>query len=313
MNLKTGNPLFSSVLASVLICSLVYPYVSVDDAQADSATSTTSVTVSNATPVISAVTINASAAITLTENTTKNVVVKATVTDNNGCEEITTGSGTISAVLYRSGATNGAACTASNNDCYPVTLTVDTGTCSGASDTSFDVTGSADLKHYADPTDAGSAHAAETWKTTVSAFDGNATGTGDATVELNTLSALDISGNIAYGSLGVGTNSGSTPQTVVVTNTGNVAMDPQVSSSAAMNCTVGTIPVANQKYSATTFTYTSGGTALSATPTTLNLTLPKQTTASAVTSTSYWGIGIPASGVSGTCGGSNTFAAGTAV
>jgi hypothetical protein len=306
MVLKTKRAFFPSAFIIVLLSALIFPGGEYD-AQADN--TSTSVSIGNSTPAVSAVTVNGNAAITLTENTTQSVIITATVTDNNGCTQITSG-GSVTAVLYRSSVSGGGACAASDNNCYTAITLTDTGTtCSGSADASFDVSGTASVKFFADPTDTGT-YSADTWKVLVSANDGTATGTANegTAVELNTLLALDVTGTISYGSMGVGTNSASSPQTVAVTNTGNANMDPQVSSAAAMTCTVGTIPIANQEYSSSTFTYNSG-TDLSSTPATLNLALSKPTSTTPVTASSYWGIAVPNVGVSGSCTGTNVFTA----
>jgi len=120
-----------------------------------------------------------------------------------------------------------------------------------------------------------------------------------------TLSALDVTAAIAYGSLALGADTGAGNQTVTITNTGNEAIDSQLSGTD-MTCTSGSIPVANQKLDTSNVTYASLGTNLSGTPTTLEVDLPQRTGA-AVTDLVYFGLAIPATGVSGSCAGTNTF------
>ena len=258
----------------------------------------------NSLPVASSTSIDSGAAsVTLTENTTTNVVCTATVTDDDGFADITS----VEAKLYRTGVGAGAADDTNNHytlsgdaNCIP----------SDGSGTTENYSCTFAVQFYAEPTDAGSIHAADDWTCQITPSDSEGAGTANSdTIEMDTTLALNVTATIAYGTLGLGNNSGASPQTAVVTNTGNAIMDPQVSSAADMGCTgAGTIPVANQEYSATTFTYGSG-TDLSSTPTTLNLTLPKPTSTTPVTDDSFWGIGIPGTGVGGNCTGSNTFTA----
>ena len=248
----------------------------------------------NTLPIASSASIDGGAAsITLTENITTNVVCTAIVTDGDGFANITS----VEARLYET--SQGAAGTADENHRY---ILAGDGNCvpSGGSGDTENYTCTFAVQFFANP--AG-------WTCQVTPSDSGGSGTADSdTITMNTTLALNVTAAIAYGDMGLGTNSGASPQTVVVTNTGNAIMDPQVSSAAAMSCVTGTIPVANQEYLATTFTYGSG-TDLSGTATTLDLTLPKPTSTTFVTDNSYWGIGIPGTGVGGDCTGSVTFTA----
>jgi hypothetical protein len=271
---------------------------------ADSAS--TSVTVGNATPSISATTFNSSSAITLTENTTKTVYATTTITDGNGCSSIYA----VNADFFRSAVTASGCDTvgeADDNHCYSrVSCTVEGGTCSGGADTTANYVCSVSLQYYADPTDSG-AYSAQNWLVNIEAGDGTATST-DATtgVELNTLAALDVTASISYGTLAANTDTGATNSTTTVTNTGNTNMDPQISGTD-MASGGDEITVDKQEYSATVFTY-GAGTDLSTTPSTLDITLP-QRTAGAITDDVSWGIGIPAGTPPGSYSGTNTFTA----
>ncbi|MDF1497939.1 MAG: hypothetical protein P1P85_01095 [Patescibacteria group bacterium] len=266
----------------------------IEKAQADS--SSTSVTITNALPVASATSIDSAAAnVTLTENTTKTVSCVATVTDNNGYADITS----VEARLYL---TTAGAAGAGDSDVRYI-LTGDTNCVpSGGSGLTETYTCNFSVQYYADP---------GAWTCQVTPTDTVGAGTADTdTITVDTLLALDVTASIGYGSMGLGTDTNTSPITATVTNTGNAIMDPQVSSAAAMSCTTGTIPIANQEYSATASFDYSTGTDLSATPTTLNLTLPTpEDTNTPVSAGSYWGILIPANGVEGACTGSNTFTA----
>jgi len=247
----------------------------------------------NTLPVASSTSIDSDAAsITLTENTTTNVVCEAAVEDADGYADITS----VEARLYETA--QGAAGTADDNHRYILTGAPAV-YCSG-SGTSGTCSFTFAAQFFANP--AG-------WTCQVTPTDTVGAGTADTdTITMNTTLALNISGDIDYGILGLGNNSESSPKTITVTNTGNAAMDPQVSSGAAMGCDMGTIPIANQEYSAATFTYGTG-TDLSVTATTLDLNLPKPTSITVVEDDSFWGIAIPGTGVGGNCTGSNTFTA----
>lgn len=265
-----------------------------ENAQADS--SDTSVTVANASPTTGSVSIDSDASnVTLTENVITNVVCETIVSDNNGYADITS----VEARLYET--TQGAPGTADEN--YRYILTGDTECVpSGGASNSETYTCTFAVQFFANP--------ADNWTCLITPSDSEGAGsTGSDTIIVDALNALNVVAGIAYGNMGLGTDSGAAPIATLVTNTGNTLMDPQVSSGAVMTCATGTIAIASQKYAASTFTYNSGGVALSSTPTTLDLALPKPTSAAAVNDDSYWGILIPGSGVDGACTGANTFTA----
>jgi len=300
-----------SVLAILISAGSVYFIQNRDYLLAD--TSSTSATVSNALPVASSASIDSgNASVTLTENTTTNIVCTATVTDNNGCEDIENGT----AVFYRTNATGGASCSDDDNDCYSSeTCTEDGGSCTvGGSDLTSTYTCTIAVQYFADATDAGSANEATDWTCEITPIDGTGSGTADTdTIEMSTLTALDVTGTIAYGSLALGADTSTSNQTVTLTNTGNEDMDPQVSGTN-MSCSLGSteIDVAQQKFGLTDVTYGSLTWALSGTPTARDFTLP-QRTSTAVTDDSYWGLAVPSTGVGGTCSGTNTFTAASGV
>jgi hypothetical protein len=238
--------------------------------------------------------------ITLLESTTKNVVCASTITYGSGFGAITS----VEAKFFRTGIGAGAGdddnnhyTLAGDTECFP----------SNGAGLTEDYTCIFAVWFFAEPTDAGSPDSGDNW--TCQVTPSSAGGPGNFavdTIEMDTLSALSIE-DLDYGGVGAGMNTGSSPVSVVVTNTGNNIMDPQVSSATAMTCTTGSIPVANQKYSSSTFTYSSGGTVLSGAATTLDLALPKPTSTTPITANSYWGIAIPSSGAVGSCTGINIF------
>ena len=294
--------LVATVIAGVILFSA---YVHADDVS-------TQVIVGNATPSLSSTTFNSGAAITLTENTTTTVYATTTVTDSNGCSEITS----VVADFYRTTITESGCDTAGeadNNNCYSeVTCTAVAGTCTGGSDTSGDYVCSVALQYYADPTDSGS-HSATDWSATFEASDGTASSTTDtANAELNALLSLDVTSSIDFGTLSANSDSGATNETTTVTNTGNVAMDPELSGT---NLTSGgdTILVGNQEYSATAFTY-GAGTDLTGSAVGLDLSLAQPTSGTApVQDDIEWGIGVDNGQPTGTYTGTNTIGAATAI
>lgn len=247
----------------------------------------------NATPVASATTLNSGGAITLTENTTTSISVTGIVTDDDSYQDLTS----VKVAVYKVGTICAVAGDADNDDCYFWTDSapdVDV-SCTGASDTTYAVSHDFDIQYYAD---------GGTWEATVTPADGGA-GTPDtsAGVTLNDLQSLDVSSTISYGSVAAGSNS-TGDHTATVTNTGNVAIDTKISGTV-MSCTIGEIPIANQEYALTTFSY-GVGTDLSVTATDWNLELaaPADDTAP-ITDTTYWQVGVP-NGTAGTCSGTNT-------
>lgn len=276
-------------------------------------------TINNVAPTVSAVTINGGSAIDLVESSTKSVTLTATVSDNNSC------SGEISTVygyVYRSGITYAGCDTAgeaNNNNCYPeISCSLVGGTCSGTTDASADYTCTVNLQYYADPTDVNTLYPTENWLNTVKAIDNNSASgntTVGAGVEVNSLTAFDITSSLAFGNLGAGQSNDPLDKTVTTTATGNVGLDQEHSGSANMctdypACSGGTpIGVAYQKYSLASSTAYASATALSTTPAEVELNVPKPISATPVTKNTWWGILIPTGTQPGTYSGVNTITA----
>lgn len=265
----------------------------------------------NVASIVSSVVVNLGQNIILTESANTNVVMTATVSDANSCTDFNIND--IKANLYRSGVTYASCDTAgesNSNNCYAdVTCSVSANTCSGVADDSITVTCTASVKHYADPTTTGSQYPTENWIATIDVVDsGLNNASGNSTpVETNTLIALNATSAINYGSLAAGANTGSTNQSVTVTATGNVGLDTELSGSD-MTFSTYTIPVGNQEYSTSTFTY-GAGTDLSSSPTEVELNVQKTTTDTPASKVLYWGIGLPAIVGAGTYEGVNTITA----
>lgn len=292
-----------------------YPYVfdshNFDASGAPHATLQTN-TVSNVAPAVSGVTLNSGSDITLTENTTTNVVAAATVTDNNGCGDILK----TTASIYRSG-TGWSGCqgTDNANNCYALeSCTLTGGSCTGGSDLDSTFTCTVAIQYHADPTDIGTKYPTENWLTTASSSDETFAGTTQITtgVEMNSLTALDVTTTIAYGSLAPSQQS-SSDQTTTVTATGNVGLDAEYSGT---NMTSGgnTILVSQQKYDLTTSASADAWSdmdyALSVSATERELNCAKTiSSGSPATAGTYWRIQIPSEQVVGSYSGTNTIGA----
>src|SRR3989344_2902812 len=302
MNMEHSNK------AQAIIVALAGLFAFVTIVIADDTTS--SVTVSNATPSISTVNFNGGSAITLTEATYTYASATITVSDTNGCS-------TINAVEARAFVAStspvavGNACAANDNNCYITAsssiaaptlggcyATTTGNTCTGGLDTSVQY-------------DCGF----KFWYISATTSDGSATSTATNStqvVEINSLSALDVTATLPYGTLAVGTNTGSTNSTSTVTTTGNIAIDTQLSGTDMTGA--GTIDVSRQIYHNAAFTYPSGTARLTTTTTPtlelLNNNNPSSTTTNSIaTSSASWGIQIDTGQANGAYTGTNTFAA----
>ncbi|GEM_PF-1237545 len=259
---------------------------------------------SNAAPTASAITLNGGSSITLIENTSTTIDLTGTATDVDGNADIAYAT----SVIYRSGV--GASCTADQNSCYRIAST----SCakSNCSGNSCDFTCSAKIQYFADPTDVGS-FSAQNWQghMTVGDVIGDTGASSTASgVELNTLYALNVTGAISYGSLNPNTDTGAATQTTTVTNTGNAAIDVNLSGTSMANGGF-TITADNQKYATSTFTYSSCTVCatLSGALTRLEIDLAKPTSETPVTDDVFWGLFVPSGKIPGSYTGSNTFEA----
>jgi hypothetical protein len=276
----------------LLILALALAVFSVK-AYADTATG--SVGITNVAPTVGTVTLynqaGADAAITLTAGSTVTVTANATVTDLNGGANIASAAAT----LYHSTSTSAGV------DDENIHLT--NGTCSlgSAVGNTKVATCSFTMNYMA---------LSGTWTANITATDGSSaagSATDDNTV--NSLAALDVTDTtISFSTLALGANSTSAT-TMTVQNLGNVQID-SIFSGTNYTCTIGEIPATNTKYglvSANYDTLTTGLTEAAVTQTGFDLTYRTGGTNS--TKSEYWGILIPASGVSGTCTDTLTVAA----
>ncbi|MBI2410382.1 MAG: hypothetical protein HYV32_00600 [Candidatus Kerfeldbacteria bacterium] len=266
-------------------------------------TSSSSASVTNVVPVMSAVSINSAAAsITLTENTTTSVTVTGTATDNNGCEDITS----VAYVFYRTNHASGAGCSADDNDCYTGTCTIDGGSCTaGGADLTSTYTCTINTQYFADATDDSSSRSTTSWTAQLTPSDGSSGTASTDTIEMSSLAAINVTATTVYGTLALaGTSSN---QTVTIDNTGNTRLDTQISGTN-MSCTIGTISAAQQKFGTTDVVYASLTNALQTSATEYDLDIA-QRTGVATNASTYWGLQLPSTGVDGSCTGTNTFTA----
>ncbi len=276
---------------------------------------TNTYTVANAAPFISSVLINNGSPITLNikGNTTTVFASSTTITDNNGCGDIASATGTI----YWSNASGGANCAADDNDCYQIAsgaCTIDASTCTGPSDIDVSIQCSSNLEYHAIPTVVGDSNpnGGTSWIASIRAFDEALSyATSSAGVNLNVTTAIEVNeGEIQYGSLIAGTDTGSDNATTTIVNAGNSPLDTLLVGDDMLRDGTGPeyIPASNQEFNLANFTYGIGGTAIASSSDTLaDITAPRPTGAD-VLDNIYWGIGVPVI-LSGDYTGLNTFTA----
>lgn len=227
--------------------------------------------------------------------------------------------------------TNGVATTTWNLSC-----TVAGGSCTGATDDTVEYDCTFPLWFVADPTDPGpntpGPFDADYWRAAVTARDDDLAlspfvGGTNSTVDVISFTALDLlTASIPYGALEPGQNTNNTNATTTVRSVGNTGLDQLlIGESMCPTFAVGnecdpsitdTVPEDQQKFSTTTFNYTSGFslTLSSTTNQELELNVEKATSTSIASSgVTYWGIAVPASiTLAGSYTGLNTFIARTA-
>ncbi|HUO50782.1 MAG TPA: hypothetical protein VMU25_04440 [Candidatus Paceibacterota bacterium] len=306
--------------------------------------------VNNVAPTISAATISlvdrsGSGDLRLVNpaTTTLGYKVQFTVTDNNSCQNSSGGQEIVTATssVYRSGVTQNSCKVSTDyntNSCYPsanpqvsMSCTQDAGSCSGPSSTNSTWTCTFPLWFNADPTDAGSLHAAENWLASAQAVDDNGamspfveSSTGN---ELDSFLAFTVSKNsIGYGGLQPGQKNDPLATTTDLIEQGNIGLDESLYGDTMCTTWSGpdscdaisdpsrtkTITVDNQKFAASSVSYASGASLTSSTsPATLAIHVPKTTATSTLqTKNTYWGIQVPASiQTAGNYAGQNTVTA----
>lgn len=268
-----------------------------------------------------------------------------TVRDANSCVNASSGNEIVDydVIVYRTsvGTTSCSALagTYNPNKCYTSGVATTTwniscsqigGSCTGATDDTVQYSCTFPLWFVADPTDNGAQTPAalitDSWSAAVSAIDDDfATSSMVATsiaVELISFTALDLlTGEIPYGSLEPGSNSGTLSATTTVQSLGNTGLDQEVlGESMCTTFSIGnecqpsatsTVPENQQRFSSTSLAYASPfAVALSSTTfSEVELDIPKTTaTSSPEVGDTYWGIAVPISiTLAGSYEGLNTF------
>jgi hypothetical protein len=274
-------------------------------------TATTSLSVGNASPTVSGVILNGGSNIRLIESSATTVVATCTVTDTNGYSDINS----VVARLYRSGVTSSEACTQDGSNCYG-TSTCATSSCAG---NDCVATCNFNVWFIAEPTDAGSDWSGETWEAWIQATDSySSSSSATNSSEMNTLTALDVTDSINYGSLSAGGKNDPLDKLALATTTGNEAIDASISGTNMCTdyptCTVST-SITYQKYATTTAIgynsstaqgcYTASSSAISLEFVTVKPTATPSNQAQSI----YWGTLVPTGTSPGTFEGVNTFSA----
>lgn len=234
----------------------------------NNATGNTEASVNNQAPVIDSILITETSGsttpvnpVSIPANSNKDIYVRGTYHDDNGCSEVENSITGISGVFYRNLVTNGSACTADDNNCYQI---VDgdciTSGCTGGADLDGEFECLVTLEYYTEATDASSHFPTNTWLGQITITDDNEIATDTASTEVASVIALDVGAVIDYGAVNLGEVS--SEQTFTITNIGNVSINVDARGTD-MSCTVGTIPITNQKYSTiSSFDYSTQGDAM---------------------------------------------------
>jgi len=238
-------------------------------------------------PTISNLKFNDDSPITLIGGTTKHITATASTTDYNGWSDITSATST----FYRT--TLGANCVANENNCYQITsANCSISNCSG---NICSITCGADINFFADPTDAGD-YVGQDWTADITVADLTGLKDTDSSVGVQLLTLRDVtaSPDIDYGPLNVGSTTESTNQVVTLRNTGNSPINVVIEGTDMVGST-GSIPVTEQKYATSTFTYASCSICqfLTGSSVQFDVDLPKPLNTTPVTDQLYWGLNIP--------------------
>ena len=238
---------------------------------------------------------------------TRTIHINGLIEDNNGKTDIA--SSTISLTFFRT--TKGNTCTTDQNDCYhTTTCTFDY---SLTSETELAYNCPLDLAYWIDATDSAGAYKDDNWTAEVTLADqAGSPATLEATIEVNSLLALNLPDGIDYGTRSLGEQSSSTTNVeTVLTQRGNTRADVFVSG-GTMDCSanggLGSLATNAQKWSLTDIDYTATTSiALTASDTKTNRNIRLRTDDQNESSKNlYWNIAIPQSGVKGLCTGANT-------
>ena len=300
MSLLGTQRIIVSFLLGVLIAGASF-------VSAEEQSSTVTVTIDNAPPQISSIALSSVAygnpeyasGITPSVGTTT-FHVTGVMLDPNGEQNIATST----AVFYRTDLTATSSCTAFLKNCYRTTCVLDTAYGS-ASEARYSCP--FELASWADATDTGSAYASSTWTAFVQTTDlSELTTTSSTTVEVNSLLALTVPSTFDYGTLAIGaTTTAENAVEMIVAQGGNTAATITVRSTALACSVAGSIPVENQHWSLSRTEWdniASHPLAMSATSTDIYIAR-RVSVASLATSSLFFTVKIPESGVGGTCTG----------
>lgn len=248
----------------------------------------------------------------LTGGTTTLYSISGTITDLNGMADINN----VAVKYYRAG--NDCLDGVNGNDCYVENTSIicplqSLSSTLGAFDCPIP------LEYYTDATDDSSltsegAYPTDHWVVEVGAIDmaGELSMVYVAvTNEVSSLRDLSACASINYGTIANGAAS-STGTACDITNEGNVDIDIEISG-LAMNCDVGSIPIANQRVDIVNASYASMGSTgtfanYSSSASTYSDIVLNKRTSSVVTDDLYHTITVPFA-VSGSCSGTNTISA----
>src|SRR3989344_2468605 len=302
INIKIFGTLIA--VAFLLIIGIVIRYTGAADVA-------TTAEITNETPTVDTIRISTAAYGTddLTSSgilpnvgTDRTIHVNGQISDANGENDIA--SSTINLVFHKTSATS--ACVADNNDCYRIT-TCDTNYTDG-DDTQISYNCEVPLAYWIDATDAASIYVDDTWTAYIEVEDmATAQGTLSATIEVNSLLALNLPDTIDYSTRSLGEVSSSTTNVeTIITQRGNTNADVYAAGTR-MNCSVlGSLATSSQAWALDSVGFSSSTIltdTLSATSRNINLRTPET---QELADSLFWNIAIPASGVKGTCTGSNT-------
>ncbi|MFH1292425.1 MAG: LamG-like jellyroll fold domain-containing protein [bacterium] len=187
----------------------------------------------NSAPTVASVSLNGGSDIILAEANTTTISAVAVVSDADGYADIQT----VTAKVYRSGASGGEQCSVDENNCYEIESCV----LSGCLDNSCTATCSADIQFYADPTDTDTPWTAEYWRAWVEAEDSlpqsDSAYSPANSPDILSLSALELDATtISFGGGIPGYQDTTLNKTTTVSTTGNTSLDLILSGTDLLNC-----------------------------------------------------------------------------
>ncbi|OGG59525.1 hypothetical protein A3C89_01025 [Candidatus Kaiserbacteria bacterium RIFCSPHIGHO2_02_FULL_50_50] len=293
-------------LAFLLIISIVLRYTGAADVS-------TSAEIQNTAPTVDTIRFATSAYGTddLTTSgilpdigTDRTIHINGQITDLNGENDIA--SSTLSLVFFRT--SKGNTCTADKNDCYIVNTCATTYT--DGDDTQITYNCEVPLAYWIDGTDSSSIYESDNWSAYVTVSDvAGLSAASTGTIEMNSLLALNLPDDIDYGTRSLGYLSTTTADvTTPLVQKGNTKADVQLSGASMACSALGTLATTTQAWALTDVGHASS-TVLTDTLASAKRNInPRTDDANELSANLYWNIAIPATGVKGTCTGSNTIA-----